>query len=462
MARIRLPLLFAGIVLAIILMPDFLGAGPVGYPEKEEVAEVAEDQPASSLALRKLTRNKRNPVAYYKRLPEFWAWYRYYMDTHNQEGIESLDQLYLIYLQNKHRADGDNSYKHYLTHLSEVYKACSKSDDPDCIPEYTSKPTAKVVLPAALRQAPVNVCNPYLDPHCIFSLGPQAAPENPPPAPVSVKSPSPFRLPSPIKSPSGYHYYAPAMAPFLSSEQSAELLRICNPSDVECLQYHLRASYGYRPALTPVPSYAYMGCDPTKDPYCRPTMIAKTPSGLYNVYPHCNPAVDPLCVSNVAPASQTAEDTPKGQYCNPLLDKGCNPLTANRMVTLKSPVQQYVPQGELTPLHLSSLMQPFLINQQGKSSATPECHPYDPNCSNFSPPASIEAGKNVQNGIILPHPDCDPEIDYNCRLRRADPKDNIKNEPESSDDASNANVAPQYHAPRFEDFLRGYLGHYKK
>lgn len=386
----------------------------------------------------------------------------------SQLQIESLDQLYLIFLQNKHRLEGDNSYKHYLTHLSEVYKACAKSDDPDCIPEYTSKPTAKVVMPAALRQTPVNVCNPYLDPYCIFSVGPQAAPEGPPPAPVSVKSPSPIMLPTPIKTPSGYHYYTSALEPFLSSEQQAELLRICSPSDVECLQYHLRASYGYRPALTPVPSYAYLGCDPSKDPYCRPTMIANTPSGLYHVYPDCNPAVDPYCVSNTAPASQSAAETPKGQYCNPLFEKGCNPLAVNRMVPLKTPVVQYMPQGVLTPLHLSALMNAYPISQKAKSSATPECHPYDPNCSNFSPPAGIEAAKNIQDGVILPHPDCDPEIDYNCRLRRAEPKNKKKtaeepnDEPESGDDASNTNEAPQYQVPRFEDFLRGYLGHYKK
>lgn len=471
------------------------------------VAEFADEKPASSLAPKKLTRNKRNAVAYYSRLPEFWAWYKYYMDTHNQEGVsniiqyinqlivllkdccqaqitptlknnsplffqvESLDQLYLIYLQHKHRVEGDNSYKHYLTHLSEVYKACSKSDEPDCIPEYTSKPTVKVVMPAAMKQATVNVCNPYLDPYCIFSVGPHTASEVPPPAPVSVKSPSPILFPSPIKTPSGYNYYAPTSEPFLSNEQRAELLRICSPSDTECLQYHLRASYGYRPALTPVPSYAYLGCDPSKDPYCRPTLIARTPSGLQHIYPHCNPAVDPLCVSNIAPAALSAVEGNKEQYCNPLFDKGCNPLTANRLVTLKAPVLQYVPQGELSPLHLASLMKPYLISPQAKSSAsraTSECHPYDPNCSNFSPPASLEAAKNVQDGIILPHPDCDPEIDYNCRLRRARTKDNKKSaeepkdELESSDDASNANVAPQYQVPRFEDFLRGYLGHYKK
>lgn len=58
------------------------------------VIQFAEEKPASSLSLKKFTRNKRNAVAYYKRLPEFWAWYKYYMDTHNQEGVSIL---YLIY-----------------------------------------------------------------------------------------------------------------------------------------------------------------------------------------------------------------------------------------------------------------------------------------------------------------------------------------------------------------------------
>lgn len=56
------------------------------------IAEFAEEKPASLLALKKLTRSKRNAVAHYKRLPEFWAWYKYYMDTHNQEGVSNLIQ----------------------------------------------------------------------------------------------------------------------------------------------------------------------------------------------------------------------------------------------------------------------------------------------------------------------------------------------------------------------------------
>lgn len=318
-------------------------------------------------------------------------------------------------------------------------------------------------MPSAIKQAPVNICNPYLDPYCIFSVGSYAKHEVPPSVPVLVKSPSPILFPSPIKNPSGYHFYAPALEPFLSSEQRAELLRICSPSDTECLQYHLRAANGYRPSLTPVPSYAYLGCDYSKDPYCRAKFIAMTPSGLHHINSPCNPAVDPLCVSNIAPVAQSAEKSSKEQYCNPLFEKGCNPLTANRLVTLKAPVLQYAQQREF--------MNPLPFSQQAKSSAfgaMPECHPYDPSCSSFSPPASVKAAKNMQDGIILPHPDCDPEIDFNCRLRRAKPNDNEKtdeepkDEVESVDYASNVNVAPQHKVPQIEDFLRGYLGHYKK
>lgn len=49
------------------------------------------------------------------------------------------------------------------------------------------------------------------------------------------------------------------------------------------------------------------------------------------------------------------------------------------------------------------------------------CHPFDPRCNRFSSPANAEAPKAVEGGVILPHPDCDPEYDYNCRLRRAEP-----------------------------------------
>lgn len=77
-------------------------------------------------------------------------------------------------------------------------------------------------------------------------------------------------------------------------EQKAELLRICSTDDVECLQYHLRAAYGYAPSAGPLPSYAHLGCDPKKDPTCKAKQVQKAPSGLYLQYPNCNPR-DPFC-----------------------------------------------------------------------------------------------------------------------------------------------------------------------
>lgn len=78
-------------------------------------------------------------------------------------------------------------------------------------------------------------------------------------------------------------------------EQKAELLRICASDDVECLQYHLRAAHGYAPSAGPLPSYAHLGCDPKKDPNCKPKLVQKGPSGLYVQYPNCDPIRDPLC-----------------------------------------------------------------------------------------------------------------------------------------------------------------------
>jgi len=76
-------------------------------------------------------------------------------------------------------------------------------------------------------------------------------------------------------------------------EQRAELLRICSADDVECLQYHLRAAYGHHSSAGP--SYAHLGCDPKKDPTCKPKLVQKAPSGLYLQYPNCDPLRDPYC-----------------------------------------------------------------------------------------------------------------------------------------------------------------------
>lgn len=78
-------------------------------------------------------------------------------------------------------------------------------------------------------------------------------------------------------------------------EQKAELLRICAADDVECLQYHLRAAYGYKTSAESLPSYAHLGCDPKKDPKCKLQLVQKAPLGLYHQYSNCDPIRDPLC-----------------------------------------------------------------------------------------------------------------------------------------------------------------------
>lgn len=80
----------------------------------------------------------------------------------------------------------------------------------------------------------------------------------------------------------------------LFQEQKAELLRICSSEDTECLQYHLRAAYGHAPSAGTLPSYAHLGCDPKKDPNCKPKLVQKAPSGVYLQYPNCDPR-DPFC-----------------------------------------------------------------------------------------------------------------------------------------------------------------------
>lgn len=265
--------------------------------------------------------------------------------------VEDLDRLYMAYLQNKHRSEEGPTFNHYLNHLSEIYKTCADSDDPECIAESTSKPKAAVVMPAPIKSAAVRLCNPYLDPYCLYPLGPKAAAPEPEPAPAPAKVPAPIltpMLPLPMKSPSGFYYYAPVLEPFLSHEQKTELLRICNPEDVECLQYHLRAAYGYRPAAGPAPSYAALKCNP-KDPYCMPTLVHKAPTGFYHLlYPSCDPAVDPLCATNAA-APLAAAETPREQACNPLFDAGCNPLTATKLSGLTKPVLEYPPSDAPAP-----------------------------------------------------------------------------------------------------------------
>ncbi|XP_041658944.1 actinodin2 [Cheilinus undulatus] len=528
MARAGRPsffLIHTGFLLAIVLLPEFLGAVPVEQHKEEEAPAESDDVKAEAMAsLTKLVRNRRNvpvlAVPQFKRVPDFWGWYKYFMDSHNQEGVEDLDRLYMAYLQNKHRSEEGPTFNHYLKHLSEIYKSCADSDDPDCISESTSKPKAAIVMPEAIKSAAVRMCNPYLDPYCLFPLLPMTAPE-PEPAPAPAKVPAPILtplLPMPLKSPTGFYYYAPILEPFLSAEQRAELLRICNAEDVECLQYHLRAAYGYRPAPGPAPSYSALKCDP-KSPYCMPTLVHKAPTGFYHLlYPSCDPAVDPLCVTNVAPAPLAGEEPPKEQHCNPLFDAGCNPLTATKLAQLTKPVLEYAPKDEparpAAPLSCDPRVDPYCIlaaaaalrkpapkapedqvryklgvpgkTKDGhdcyvhydkdctpvksgseakadiKAPAKPACHPFDPSCGKFAKPSGVVASKPSKDGIILPDPDCDPEFDYNCRLRRAEPAE-AADEPAAAETEEKAADEPAREAavPRFEDFLRGVMRQHK-
>lgn len=93
-----------------------------------------------------------------------------------------------------------------------------------------------------------------------------------------------------------------------------------------------------------------------------------------------------------------------------------------------------------------------------KVPAEPFCHPFDPKCGKFTSRPNAEAPKSAKDGILLPDPDCDPEYDYNCRLRRAEPADAEK---EAADDPGKKDVAPRSAVPRFEDFLRGVMSKYQ-
>ncbi|XP_012710991.3 actinodin2 [Fundulus heteroclitus] len=483
-------LIRTALLLAIVLLPEFLGAVPVGQDKQEEAVAVSDDVRADAMAnLKKLVRNRRNvpvvAVPQFKRVPDFWGWYKYFMDTHNQERVEDLDRLYLAYLQNKHRSEEGPTFNHYLKHLSEIYKTCADSEDPECIAEFTSKPKAAVVMPAPIKSAGVRMCNPYLDPYCLYSTSSKAAVPEPELAPV--KAPAPIFtpvLPMHQKGPAGY-YYAPVLEPFLNAEQRSELLRICHHEDVECLQYHLRAAFGYRPALGPAPSYSALKCDP-KDPYCMPTLVQKAPTGFYHVMqPSCDPSVDPLCVGKVAgPAPLAAVDAPREQHCNPLFDAGCNPLAATRLASLSKPVLEYTIKNQhappAAPLTCDPRTNPYCIlaaaaalrhkvryqlgapvKSGSEAPDAPSCHPYDPSCSQFAPPASIEAPKTGKDGIILPDPDCDPEYDFNCRLRHAEPAasadEPIADEENAADEPAKEAAVQQSAVPSFEDFLRGVL-----
>ncbi|XP_071026275.1 actinodin1 isoform X1 [Oncorhynchus clarkii lewisi] len=324
---------FSGVLtaalLATILLPEFLSAGPVLQKLNGQVGDATEETAVAMASARRLVRNRRN-ISWYKQHSDFWSWYKYFTDNGNTEAVQELDRVYLAYLQNKNRAEGRRSYKAYLGHLGDIYKACADSEDPNCVASATSrqKPETPKAPP---KPAPVKACDSYRDPYCLY-----AAKSQPPPSPGPVKAPAPnyVRSPVAVKEPHSGYYSSPAVQPFLSKEQKAELLRICSAEDVDCLQYHLRAAFGHNPSAGPMPSYAHLGCDP-KDPTCKPQLVQKAPSGLFLRYPNCDPR-DPRCAyaASLQAPRAPAPPAPAGPgSCNPLFEDGCNPLTATKYAT---------------------------------------------------------------------------------------------------------------------------------
>lgn len=60
----------------------------------------ASDEKAEAMeTFTKLVRSRRNvpvvAVPQFKRLPDFWGWYKYFMDTHNQEGVSRVTRFHL-------------------------------------------------------------------------------------------------------------------------------------------------------------------------------------------------------------------------------------------------------------------------------------------------------------------------------------------------------------------------------
>ncbi|XP_071751514.2 actinodin1 [Centroberyx gerrardi] len=490
---------FSGVFITALLAVVLLPAG-----------ESIQEKEAAAAAHRRLIRNRRN-ISWYKQHSDFWGWYKYFTDNGNQEAVQELDRIYLAYLQNKNRAEGRRSYKAYLRHLGEVYKSCADTDDPNCVASYTSRPKPK---PEPPKPAPVKTCDPTKDPYCLYAalvqgkspylplVLPAAAPAAPAPAPApaAVKAPAPLYVRSgPVKDPqSGYYYYAPAVQPFLSKEQKAELLRICSSDDVECLQYHLRAAYGHKPSAGPLPSYAHLGCDPKKDSNCKPQLVQKAPSGLYLQYPNCDPLRDPMCAYAASLGASRAPNPPAPAgpgSCNPLLEEGCNPLTATKYA---SPPESYKnePKEEAAairaaPSAAEQRNDPYAMfrdayaaaamHRRGPASprqqfpqphheepAQEEHHPlgppgktkegydcfigYDRDCFPVKPneprsgahrhiayPAEAYEphlnGDGSRNGVLEPaNPHCDPEYDRDCRLRRYEPEE------------PHAEAQPEHHA----------------
>uniref|UniRef100_A0A672ZIK1 Actinodin1 n=1 Tax=Sphaeramia orbicularis TaxID=375764 RepID=A0A672ZIK1_9TELE len=409
---------------------------------------------------RKLIRNRRN-ISWYKQHSDFWSWYKFFTDNGNQE-VQEMDRIYLAYLQNKNRAEGRRSYKAYLRHLGEIYKSCSDSEDPNCVATYMTRPK-----PEPPKPAPLKTCDPTKDPYCLYmALIQGKSPYLPLVLPVATPAPAaaPAKAPAPLYV--RYYYYAPSAVPFLSKEQKAELLRICSSDDVECLQYHLRAAYGYAPSAGQLPSYAHLGCDPKKDPECKPKLVQKAPSGLYLQYPSCDPLRDPFCAyaASLAPRAPNPPAPAGPGSCNPLYEDGCNPLTATKFA---SPPESYKAEEKdeaaairAPPPPAEQHHDPYAIqhhpfaNPSYEEPAQEERHPlgppgktkegydcfigYDRECYPLKPseprfhhrtPFPSETYEPRQNTdrtqpryLEPENPHCDPEYDRDCRMRRIDPE----------------------------------------
>uniref|UniRef100_A0A672GKL3 Actinodin1 n=1 Tax=Salarias fasciatus TaxID=181472 RepID=A0A672GKL3_SALFA len=430
--------------------------------------ESIQEKAAAAALHRRLIRNRRN-ISWYNQHSDFWGWYKYFSDNGNQE-VQEMDRIYLAYLQNKNRAEGRKSYKAYLRHLGDIYKSCADSEDPNCVSSYTARPKPK---PEAPKLAPVKTCDPTKDPYCLYAALVQGKTPAKTPAPLYVRSAAPAKEPQ-----SGYLYYAPSTQSFLSKEQKAELLRICSADDVECLQYHLRAAYGYAPSAGQLPSYAHLGCDPKKDPSCKPKLVQKAPSGLYLQYPNCDPLRDPFCAS--APAAPPASDPYAllRQFMNqaqasdphaPRMEAAPeanpnDPFSAIREAAAQRPFSnpsyQEPPQEERHPL-----------GPPGKTKEGYDCFiGYDRECFPVKPseprsgvhrriPYPAEAyephlnADGTRNGVMEPsNPHCDPEYDPDCRLRRYDAEP--EPQPEQEPHMSYPPLSPGM--PSLQDILRRY------